>query len=114
MNKQASAAQQAEREAHWRERLARHATSGQSIVDFCRAEGVAPWSFYHWRKQLAPAAAKTAPPQASNAPFIELGPMPVEETVKTVPAGIAAGGSASSLSLRIELGGGIVLHLTRS
>lgn len=114
MNKQASAAQPAERKAQWRERLARHASSGQSIEAFCRAEGVAPWSFYHWRKQLTPVAAKSAPPQPACEPFIEMGTMPVEQTAKTVPASIPANGSASNLSVRIELGGGIVLHLTRS
>ena len=115
MGKQASAAQQAEREAQWRDRLARHASSGQSIEAFCRAEGVAPWSFYHWRKQLAPApaAAKTAQPPSIGAPFIELGAMPMEQTVKTVSASTSASES-SSLSVRIELGGGIVLHLTRT
>ena len=40
--------------------------------------------------------------------------MPVEQAVKTVAVSTPASGSASSLNVRIELGGGIVLHLTRA
>ena len=38
MNKRSQA--KAQREAQWRARLARFVSSGQTILEFCRAEGV--------------------------------------------------------------------------
>jgi hypothetical protein len=37
----------------WRQRLARFQASRQTVVDFCRQEGVSQPSFYLWRKRLA-------------------------------------------------------------
>lgn len=42
----------------WRERLARFARAGTSIVQFCQDEGVSRPSFYAWRKWLAADAKK--------------------------------------------------------
>jgi transposase-like protein len=36
----------------WRERLARFARAGTSIVQFCEDEGISPPAFYSWRKRL--------------------------------------------------------------
>jgi hypothetical protein len=38
--------------AIWRDRLARQATSGLTVAEFCRREGVSVPSWYHWRKRL--------------------------------------------------------------
>jgi hypothetical protein len=48
--------------AEWRRRLQRFRRSRQSIVAFCREEGVSPPSFYLWRKRLAGAIPR--PPAA--------------------------------------------------
>jgi hypothetical protein len=46
----------------WAERLTRFESSGQSVLDFCRAEAVSGQSFYYWRRKLAdPAATPPAP-----------------------------------------------------
>jgi len=37
----------------WTDRFHRFNVSEQTVVDFCRAEGVSTPSFYHWRKNLA-------------------------------------------------------------
>jgi len=37
----------------WRERLARFARAGISIVEFCLNEGISTPSFYAWRKRLS-------------------------------------------------------------
>ena len=37
----------------WTERLERFAKSGQTVSEFCRAEGVSSPSFYKWRQRLA-------------------------------------------------------------
>jgi transposase-like protein len=41
-----------ERELYWRGVLERQARSGESVVDFCGAEGISTASFYSWRKRL--------------------------------------------------------------
>ena len=41
------------KEKEWRERLARFARAGTSIVQFCLDEGVSTPSFYAWRKRLS-------------------------------------------------------------
>ena len=46
----------------WAERLQRFNESGLSALDFCRAEGFAPQSFYYWKRKLAdPAASPPVP-----------------------------------------------------
>jgi len=55
-----------ERRQVWREHLARHAQSGQTVRAYCAEQGVKPWQFWYWRKALDP---KT--PEASG--FVELG-----------------------------------------
>ena len=113
MGKPTSALLQAEREALWRERLTRHATSGQSIEAFCKAEGVAAWSFYHWRKQLI--SPQSAVHQSAAMPFIELEPVPGKSATSkdTDTDRGRKTGRAASLHVRIELGDGIVLQITR-
>jgi hypothetical protein len=37
----------------WRERLARFARAGTSVVEFCMDEGVSTPAFYIWRRRLA-------------------------------------------------------------
>jgi hypothetical protein len=44
---------QLRKEKEWRERLARFARAGTSIVQFCVGEGVSTPAFYAWRKRLA-------------------------------------------------------------
>ena len=41
------------KEMEWRERLARFARAGTSIVQFCVNEGVSTPAFYTWRRRLA-------------------------------------------------------------
>jgi transposase-like protein len=56
--------------ARWRERLDRFASTGHSIAEFCRAEGVSQASFYKWRKRLGETA------EASSVlSFIEVAPV---------------------------------------
>ena len=46
----------------WQRRMARFREAQQSVVEFCRKEGVSAPSFYQWRKRLAqrPHAAEEA------------------------------------------------------
>jgi hypothetical protein len=52
MSQQASAATRVDRELTWRHRLARFASSGQSVKAFCRNEAVSVATFYGWRARL--------------------------------------------------------------
>ena len=59
-----------QKEARWREVIARQAASGVSVRRFCANEGIAEASFYAWRRELAlrdretPAASQAEEAQA--------------------------------------------------
>lgn len=38
--------------AEWQDRLSRYQTSGLSVAQFCRNEGVGPHTFYYWDKRV--------------------------------------------------------------
>jgi hypothetical protein len=113
MGKQASVA--GKLESVWRDRLARHAVSGMSVEKFCRNEGVAAWSLYRWRKLLGAAERPVGALVAKTpAPFVDLGSIPVPQVREALAAerthgDVAAGG----IELRIDLGGAVVLTITR-
>jgi len=101
------------KEAAWRSRLQRHAQSGKSIAAFCREEAVSTASFHIWRTKLAAADGHAAQP-AQPAAFIDLG------AIKNTGGGTSLAHSpastpapASAIDLRIDLGAGIVLTITR-
>lgn len=76
MDKPISKANIGQCESEWRERLARHAASGQTVVVFCKNESVTEGQFYRWRARLRgqpglAVRARTAAP--ASAPFIDLG-----------------------------------------
>ena len=54
--------------ARWRERIGRWRSSGLSVAEFCRREGISEPSFFAWRKRLA--GRQTKSPR-----FIELPPL---------------------------------------
>ncbi len=41
------------RERSWRRAVAEHARSGLSMAEFCRRQGLKPWTFRWWRQELA-------------------------------------------------------------
>lgn len=90
------------RTEQWRERIAQQAASGKSVAAFCQEQGIATQTFYWWRNRLVKCEAGAVPPPAAASSFLDLGTMPV-----------AAQGS-ESLSIRLELPGGITLTIARS
>ncbi len=79
----------------WRERLARFARAGTSVVEFCSDEGVSTPAFYAWRKRLAGEGGSAVPMEDAVALGQRHGPFaPVRVT------GAAQGGSHATVWLR--------------
>jgi putative transposase len=90
-------------EATWREIFARHVSSGMSLLEFCRAEGINPGVFRRWRSMLNGDDLKGKKIQARIVakpvtPFIDIG---------------AVAADRSRMEVRLELGGGVVLTVAR-
>ena len=88
----------------WADLVARQRLSGLSVQTFCGQEGITVASFYAWRSRLhrnAGAAGSDVPSSPSVKPtaeFIDLG---------------ALEASRSRFEVRLDLGGGVLLHLVR-
>ncbi len=98
------------KEARWRARLGRHATSGLSVREFCQRERVAESAFYFWRRVIAERDdAKAAPAAriASAKRSASAAGRTLPAFVPAVVTGLPSGGGA----LAIELAGGRVLRL---
>jgi len=90
----------------WRALVSGFEQSGLSVSQFCEQHGIGAASFYHWRSRLSSSRAtrKRQPPATPIAPaprsdFLDLGPLEP---------------SACRMEVRLDLGGGIVVHLSRS
>lgn len=103
-------------EQSWRAVLERFDGAAMTVEEFCRREGLTRSSFSLWRSRLrtdplqppAPAAAKSVAKSAALAPkppFVDLGLLGAAASVPAV--------EHTGLDLRIELGGGLSLHLVR-
>jgi putative transposase len=104
---------QTSKEASWSEHLARQAMSGKSIAAFCRDEAISVGNFYAWRTKLRDKPAEL-PVTPGGVTFIDLGavtgaiaPATPEHAPPPAPP------ATSSLDIRIDLGGGVVLTIAR-
>jgi transposase-like protein len=85
--------------------MTRQVQSGLSVQAFCQREGINTWSLYGWRSRLRARGASEEPAVSRpagaepGAEFIELG---------------ALGPDRSRCEVRLDLGGGVILHLVRS
>lgn len=87
----------------WREMVGRFAPSGLTEEAFCEREGVSPKLFHRWRSKRSSAApravtAKAARVSSPTAGFVDLGPLK---------------GDGSRLEVRLDLSGGVLLHVVR-
>lgn len=93
----------------WREVFRRFDSSGESVLGFCRREGLNSSSFHRWRRRVATTTATVSTPQESREPtrpsakasFIEMGA--IGATIEAAPR----------LEIRLELGAGMVLQVVR-
>ena len=83
----------------WQAALARFGTAGLSVAAFCARESISEASFYRWRGLLASSDAGHPVAQSAGA-FVDLGP-------------VASRHREARLEVRLDLGGGVVLHLVR-
>jgi putative transposase len=95
----------------WRERIARQARSGLSVGEFCRRAGVSAWSFYRWRLRLRARSGAVQRP-AKGGEVVPREPVTAEPEGAFIDLG-ALPSASSSFQVRLELGGGVVLHLVR-
>ena|SRR3989442_4647415 len=90
----------------WRELLAKFADSGLSVRAFCAQEGISTSSFQWWRcrfngnSRVQPSTNRSSVVPAGE--FVDLG------TLRPPTAT-----PAERFELRLDLGGGLVLHLVR-
>ena len=110
MNSSAWAIRTAQNETIWRERIARQAASGRSVVAFCRDEKLAESTLYYWRKRLgaAVAARRAQRSTAVATPFVDLGPIKAVKPAESAGIERLPYESAASIELRVELGDGVV------
>lgn len=119
MLKEDKAVAQSKLVEEWRDRLSRQQSSGQSIVAFCRKEGITEGQFYGWRSRLRKRDAKASPilPITEEvSPFIEIGsinPIGIDETPSSIIADHKNKEGNRLLEVRIELGHGVVLQILR-
>lgn len=86
----------------WRSLLARFAESGMSIEAFCRSESISGASFYRWRARIGAALPVAKPTEARGSGFVDLGVLGARPR------------SLRGVEVKLDLGGGVILHLVHS
>lgn len=84
--------------AQWQALLARFESAGVSVAEFCAREAISEASLYRWRGLLQASDAEDAAPITGR--FVDLG-------------ALSSGAGSSRLEIRLDLGDGVVLHLSR-
>ena len=119
MGKRASVSLGAQRETAWRNRFVRFAASRLTVEAFCQSEAVSVASFYGWRTRLRNSRGNvlTAPragPVAAASPFIDLGSVSSRAISTTAFSDTdVAHHEPTAINIRLDLGGGVVLHIAR-
>ena len=115
MGKQ-TAATQTRFESEWQDRLTRYSTSGQTVRAFCQSESISMGTFYHWQARLRQRGFILSKPRLRRpgaGTFIEVGAIAKANLVAppTVPDNPIE--QAGGFDIKLELGGGVVLHLVK-
>ena len=89
----------------WARVMRRFTTSGMTVSAFCQREGLNEGSFYRWRPRVMARAVNREVVEQASQPngFVDIGAL--HEA--------SGGAGAGALDLRLELGGGLSLHLVR-
>ena len=90
----------------WRGVLQRFSEGGEALSAFCRREGLSVSSFRLWRSKLTTkideVSAEPAAVEDEGTGFVDLGEL-----------GSAPPATSGRLELRLDLGGGVTLHIVR-
>jgi len=87
----------------WQTVFARFAESGLGVEPFCVREGLSESTFRRWRSALGDEAPPAVRPAAQQVP----------EPTGFVDAGTLKLGGTGRFELRLDLGDGVILHLSR-
>lgn len=117
MDEPTSKANIAQCESEWRERLARHAASGQTVAVFCKNESVTEGQYYRWRARIrgqSGLAVRTRNAEPAPAPFIDLGAVKAPNVNGAASrADQMSAAKPDAIEVRLDLGHGLVLHIVR-
>lgn len=115
MGKQTSASQ-TRYESEWRDRLARYSTSGQTVRAFCQSELISTGTFYYWQARLRQRGFVISKPsvrrQAPGA-FIDVGAIAKANLTAHPAAPDINIEQEGRFDIKLELGGGVVLHVAK-
>lgn len=89
----------------WREVLARFAQNGVPVRAFCDREGISTASFYRWRSILEGSPQKPSMVADPATGFVDLGALSSSGSRPSIPQ--------RRFEVRLDLGGGVLLHLVR-
>jgi putative transposase len=88
-------------EAEWRALVSRYAQSGLSAAAFCQREALSTASLYRWRDLIEQHGGSEAVAARGEVGFLDLGSVGEQS------------GHGWPMELKLELGGGLSLHLVR-
>jgi hypothetical protein len=114
MGMQAKRAALSAADARLQEMQRRYEMSGKRAIAFCEDEGIPISTFYQRLARLRKKAAGSRPgARAVAGRFIDAGPMIVAPpALSAMPHHMRP--SSEGVEVRIDLGGGVVLHVTRA
>ena len=99
----------AQRAAQWRDRVARHASSGLDVTTFCALEAVSKANFYRWRTLIE----DEAPTTSERAAFIDLGSVRAATAIESHAAVVDDDVEPGMLEVSLDLGHGLTLRILR-
>lgn len=108
MSTQTMSAAQTQRAALWRDRVARHASSGLDVTTFCALEAISKANFYRWRSLILGESETTV----ERAAFIDLGAVR-PAAASDAPAVAGGDGQPGLLEVSLDLGHGLTLRILR-
>ncbi|MBL8300455.1 MAG: hypothetical protein JNN30_19125 [Rhodanobacteraceae bacterium] len=85
--------------------MSRWERSGLSVAAFCEREGIGAASVYRWRGLLADSERSAV--SSCKSPFVDFGV--VEASAALAPIS----GAGLHTEIRLDLGGGLVIHVVR-
>ncbi len=103
-----------EKEEFWRWVLSEFESSGQTVRQFCQAQGLSEPSFYSWRREIARRDAKSAASSESKTELASLVPITLVDTADPDPANALTPSDSSRASIEVLTPSGVVVRFDES